>query len=83
MDPKTVFEHHIEPKNSPLEPKIVKNKPKIKSKSNVRIEGNIENKSCCTIWVDPKTISEPDRNTQNSTFGPKKAKTTLKLEKIG
>ena len=32
------------PKNSPLGPPKVKNYPKIKSKSNVRIEGNIENK---------------------------------------
>jgi len=35
-------------KNSPLEPKNVKNYPKIKSKSNVRTEGNIENESCST-----------------------------------
>ena len=36
------------PKNSPLGPQKVKNDPKIKSKSNVRIEGNIENESCST-----------------------------------
>ena len=40
--PKTVFEPHIEPKNSPLGPQKVKNDP-------VRIEGNNKNKSCCTI----------------------------------
>ena len=40
--PKTVFEPHIEPKNIPLGPKKVKNDP-------VRIEGNIENKSCCNV----------------------------------
>ena len=34
----------------------VNNNPKIKSKSNVRIEGNKENEKNCTIWVDPKTI---------------------------
>ena len=34
------------PKNSPLGPQNVKNYPKIKSKSNVRIKGNIENESC-------------------------------------
>ena len=33
--------------------------PKIKSKSNVRIEGNLENESCSTIWVDPKQFSNP------------------------
>ena len=31
--------------------------PKIKSKSNVRIEGNIENKSCCAMWVDQNQYS--------------------------
>ena len=39
----------VQPKNSPLEPKKVKNKPKIKSKSNIKMERNKENKSCCTI----------------------------------
>ena len=48
--------------NPTLNPKIahwtpiVKNNPKNKSKSNVRIEGNKEKKSCGTIWVDFKTI---------------------------
>ena len=37
-----------QPKNSPLEPQKVKNYPKIKSKLNVRIEGNIENESYST-----------------------------------
>ena len=36
-DPKTVFEPYPNPKNSPLGPQKVKNDPKIKSKSNVRI----------------------------------------------
>ena len=31
MDPKTIFESHIEPKISPLGPQKVKNDPKIKS----------------------------------------------------
>ena len=35
-------------KNSPLGPEKIKNDSKIKSKSNVRIEGNIENESCST-----------------------------------
>ena len=33
-----------------------KNNPKIKSTSNVRIEGNIENESCATTSVYPKTV---------------------------
>ena len=46
VDPKTVFEPYPNPKNSPLGPK--KYDAKIESKSNVRIEGNIENESCST-----------------------------------
>ena len=49
MDPKTVFEPHIEHKKSPLGPQKVKDDSKIKSKSNVRIEGNKENENYCTI----------------------------------
>ena len=37
--PKTFFEPHTDPKNIPLGPQKVKNDPKIKSKSNGRIEG--------------------------------------------
>ena len=37
-----------QPENSPLGPKKVKNDLKIKSKSKVRIERNIENESCST-----------------------------------
>ena len=32
---------------------------KLKSKPNVRNEGNKENESCSTTWVDPKTVVEP------------------------
>ena len=46
MDPKTVFEPYPKPKNSPLGPQKVKNKPKIKSKSNIKIVGDIENLCC-------------------------------------
>ena len=44
--------------NSPLGPQKVKNDPNIKLKSNARVEGNIENESCSTTWVDPKTVFE-------------------------
>ena len=44
----TIFEPYSGPKNIPLGRQKVKNDPKIKSKSNVRIEGNIENESCLT-----------------------------------
>ena len=46
VDPKTVYEPYIEPKNSPLGSQKFKDDPKIKSKSKVRIEGNIENEGC-------------------------------------
>ena len=46
----------LHPNISPLGPQKVKKDPKIKSKSNVKIEGNVENDSCLTTWVDPKTI---------------------------
>ena len=41
--PKQCLNSSPTPKNSPLGPQKVKNDPKIKSKSNLRIEGNIEN----------------------------------------
>ena len=59
VDRRTVFEPYPNSKNSPLEPKRVKNDPKYKSKSNVRIKENIGNESCSTRWVDPKTVVEP------------------------
>ena len=54
VDQKNVFEPKRNPKNNPLGPKNGKNDPKIRSNSNVRIEGIIENKSCSTTWLDPK-----------------------------
>ena len=43
------FLNPSQPQNSPLGPQKVKNDPEIESKSNVRIEGNIEYESCSTI----------------------------------
>ena len=37
VDPKTIVDPYPSPKNAPLGPQKVKNYPKIKSKSNVRI----------------------------------------------
>ena len=50
---KTVFKSHIEQKIAHRAPKSLNN-PKLKSKSNVRIEGNKEDENFYT--VDPKTI---------------------------
>ena len=70
------------PQNSPLGRQKVKNDPKINSKSNVRIERNIENESYSTTWVDPKTVAKPYSNPQSSPFGPHKTKMTPKLSQI-
>ena len=60
--PQTVFEPFHNPKNKLLGPQKVKDDPKIKSKSNVRIERNKEDESCSTTYVDPKTVVEPYSN---------------------
>ena len=65
--------------NSQLGPQKVKNDPKIKSKSNVRIEGNIENESCSTTWEDPKTVFGPYNNPKKSPLGPQKVKNDPKI----
>ena len=44
----TVVEPYSDPQTSPLWPQKDKNYPKIKSNSNVRIEGIMENESCLT-----------------------------------
>ena len=61
-----VVEPCSNPKNSPLGLHKVKNDPKIKSNSNVTIQGIIENESCSTTWVVPKqlknSIPQKDKN---------------------
>ena len=52
----------------------------MKSNSKVRIERNIENKSCSTIWVDPKTVVEPYPNPKNSPLGTQKVKNDSKIK---
>ena len=54
--------------------------PKIKSKSNVRIEGNIEHESCSTTWVDPIKVIEPYPNPKNSPLGLQKVKNEQKID---
>ena len=53
-----VFEPYPNPKNSPLELQKVKNDPRIKSKSKVRITGTIENTNFQLLELDPKTVLE-------------------------
>ena len=53
------------------------------SKSKFRIGGTIENKSCSTIWVDPKTVFEPYPNLKNSPLGnPKPKNSPLVPQKV-
>ena len=53
---------------------------KIKSKSKVRVKRNIENESCLTTRVDPKTVFEPFPNPKNSPLGPQKVKNDPKIK---
>ena len=64
--PQNSFEPHPDPKNRPLGSQKIKNNPKIKSESNVRIEGTKGNKSFSATWVDPKTVYEPNPDPKNS-----------------
>ena len=74
--PQNSFWDFPNPKNSPLEPK----KWKMTTKSNVRIEGTLGNKSCSTTWVDPKTVFELFLNPKNSPLGPQKVKNYHKIK---
>ena len=49
---------------------------KLSQKLKVRIEGSLENKSCSTTRVEPKTVFEQ----QNSPFGPQKVKNGPKIK---
>ena len=60
-------------------PQKVKNDPKIKSKSNIRIHGYIVNESCSTTWVDLKTVVEPYSDHKTSPLGPQKDKNDSRL----
>ena len=60
-------------KSSQLGPQNVKNDPKMKSKSKVTIEKNIQNESCSTTLVDPKKVLNPSSiKPNNSPLGPQK-----------
>ena len=49
--PQTIFLTLLQPQKLPIRALKVKNDPKIKSKSNVRIEENIENESFSTCLL--------------------------------
>ena len=77
--PQNSFWTFLQPQNSPLGPQKVKNDPKIKSKSNVRIERNTEYESCSTSWVDPKTVFEPYTDHKSIPLGPQKVQNKPKI----
>ena len=69
-------------KNQPIRAQKVTNDPKIKWKSKVTIEENIENKSCSTTWEDPKTVFELYPEPKNSPLRLQKFKMTPKFSQI-
>ena len=65
----------LNPKISPLWPQTAKNDSRLK----FRIEGNIDNKNCSSISVDPKQCLNQTPTSQIGHLGPKKAKSTPNL----
>ena len=80
VNPKIVFELYPNLKNSPLGPQKVKNNPKIKYKTNIRIDGNIQNENCSTTSVDHKTVFELFLNPKISPLGAQKVKNNPKIK---
>ena len=70
----------LRPHNPPIRAQKVINDPNIKSKSNARVEGNIENESCSTTWIDQKTVVKPYSDPQTSPLGPQKDKNDPKIK---
>ena len=52
----------------------------LRSKLKVRIEGDIENESCSSTWVDPKIDFKPFPDPKNSPFGLQKFKKDPKIK---
>ena len=55
--PQNSFWTLARPHNQPIRAPKEQNDPKSKSKSKVRIEENIANKSCSTTWLNPNFLS--------------------------
>ena len=77
--PQNICRPYSDPQTSRLGPQKYKNDPQIKSNSNVRIQGIIENESCSTTGVYPKTVFEPHIESKNSPLGPQKVKNNPKI----
>ena len=78
--PQNSFWILLQPQKYPIWAPKSQKWPKNRSKSNVRIEGNIENENCSTTRVDPKTVFEPYPDPKNSPFGPKTVKNDSKIK---
>ena len=78
--PSKQFLNHTQPPKRPIMAPKSQKWPQNKSKSNVRIEGNIENESCSITWVDSKTVFEPFPNPKKSPLGPQKVKSDPKIK---
>ena len=72
--PQNSVKPYSDHKTSPLGPQKDKNDTKIKSNSNVTIQGFTENESCSSTWVDPETVVELYSDPQTSPLGPQKDK---------
>ena len=82
MDHKTVFEPHIEHKNSQIGHKKVKTTPKSSQNQMSELKETKKIKVVALYEQTPKQV-EPDSNPKNSLlFAPKAQKITLKLDKI-
>ena len=88
MDPKTVFEPHIEPKNcpiltqpqnSPLGPLKIKSDLKISQNQMSELKETKKMKVVQQHERTPKQLSKPTRP-QNSPLGPKKVKNDHKIK---
>ena len=78
--PQNSFSSLPKPKKQAIRAPKVKNDPKIKSISKVRIEGTIENKSFSTKRVDPKTAFEPYHSPKDGLLEPQKVKKDPKFK---
>ena len=67
--PQNSFRTPPKPQKQPIRAQKVKNDPNIKSKSNARVEGNIENESCSTTRVDSKTVFDSYPKFKNKSLG--------------
>ena len=67
---------NVNPKNSLI--RLIKG-PRIRPKSNVKVEENLETKGFSPIWVETKTVFGPDSKHQNRDIGQTRAQKDFKV----